>query len=436
MTLGSELNDSIERALGRFADFPEGIDEFREALFARYPSAARVRFGLNSSHLPLEADAVPWYSLGFRSLSPEMRLSRTLHYARGEFFLQDAASMLALAACDADVDEHQAALVCDLCAAPGAKASALLESIGAGFLLANEPIRSRLAPLSYNLARTGNDRYVITSLDPDQLAERLPGIFDLVLVDAPCSGQALLGRGKQSVAALSEKQIEHSAARARRILLAATRLLRPGGKLVFSTCTFAARENEDQFEQLLTQRGISAAPCERLSEYSSGSAACYRLLPHRHQCAGAFASVARCDLDVESESGRLKRKKPSRLPRDVESLFEPMSARLHEAGAVIWAWPEDAPAWVESLAVGGPELAYRTGTTWKPSHAAALRREPLTQQAVELDADAARCFLEGQTIATNGLSGWTVVTSDRQPLGWVKCSVGKGKNHLPAHARW
>lgn len=434
MTAEDELDDAIRQALGRFAVIPEGIERFRAALFEHHLSAARLRYGLDEVTLPFASEPIPWYSLGFRPVDAG-RPSRTLEYARGEFFLQDAGSMLALAACDADGEQAEAPLVCDLCAAPGAKASALLESIGDGFLLANEPIRSRLAPLSYNLARTGSDRYVITSLDPDRLANQLPGVFDTVLVDAPCSGQALLGRGKQSLAALSPKQIEHSAARARRILVAAVQLLRPGGQLVFSTCTFAEQENESQVEWLATQPGVSVAPRTRLTEYSSGSAACYRILPHRHRCAGSFVGALQCDLP-EVGLKRFKSKKPGRLPRDLESIFDPSPQRHHQSGAVIWAWPEEAPTWVESIAAGGPELAYRTGSTWKPSHAAALRRQRIARQVAELSDNVATQFLQGHPVDCEVDSGWTVVTSSHRALGWVKSSRGIGKNHLPAHARW
>ncbi|MEO1528001.1 MAG: hypothetical protein AAFX06_21425 [Planctomycetota bacterium] len=442
MTPELEHDESIRRALGRFAEMPEGIDLFREALFAHYPSAARLRFGESETELPFAHEPVPWYSLGFRSTSPEIRPSRTLAYARGEFFLQDAGSMLALAACDADSSTERR-LVCDLCAAPGGKASALLESIGEGFLLANEPIRARVAPLAYNLARTGSDRYVITSLDPERLAQQLGGVFDLVLVDAPCSGQALLGRGKQSLAALSMKQIEHSAARARRILDSAMMLLRPGGRLVLSTCTFADAENESQIEWLAERPGIDASPCERLAEYASGAPACYRLLPQRHHCAGSFAGAVQMSEDVSTTSRepaptrkKSKRGKPPRLPVEIASLFETCPSRLHGTDAVLWGWPDDAPSWVESVAIGGPELAYRTGSTWKPSHAAALQRNLAARQTVELDDVHAMDYLRGQVVPCETQSGWTVATSGQRPIGWVKCSRGTGKNHLPGHARW
>ncbi|QDV45347.1 Ribosomal RNA small subunit methyltransferase F [Stieleria neptunia] len=430
-------------ALGNAAMRPEEFAAFSAALMSRHPSAVRYRADIDPGDVGFPVRPIPWYSLGYQCTDPAVRPSRSLQYAAGDFFIQDAGSMLALAASDADRPPQRDRLICDLCAAPGGKSSALLESIGDGFLLANEPIKSRIAPLAYNLARTGSDRYAISSLDPERLQSRLGGIFDLVLADVPCSGQALLGRGKQSLAAVSKTQIEHSALRARRILASAVNLVRPGGRLVLSTCTFAEAENESQVRWLLDQDGVTAQPLDRLADYASDETGCsYRLWPHRHDCAGSFAASLRCDIDssIPAESGfrkkRKRGKKQERLPEGCGEWFDALPQRHQVAGAVIWAWPDDAPPWLGSIAAGGPELAYRTGQTWKPSHEAALRRDGVLRasQSIDVDAPTAQLFLSGQPIPCDA-SGWCVVRHRGRALGWVKASRGTGKNHLPAAAR-
>ena len=349
--------------------------------------------------------------------------------------------MLALACCQADQRFDQPRLICDLCAAPGGKASALVESIGTGFVLANEVIQSRVAALAYNLARTGNDRYAIASLDPQELARRLPGIFDVVLVDAPCSGQTLLGRGKQSMSAVFEKQVKHSAARARRILDAATKLVRTGGSIVFSTCTFADAENESQVDWLLDQGSLQPAPVANLAQYRSGPSGCtYRLWPHQHGCAGSFAasmmSTSSTGGDIPKQR-RQKRQEVSRLPSQLaDQLSSPPTRRLQQE-SVIYGWPEDVPDWVESVAFRGPEIAYRTGKSWRPSHESALRAENRSgwfKSVIEVDASTAKEYLSGQPIPS-AADGWTVVQYQGRPLGWIKASSGIGKNHLPPAAR-
>nr|WP_286178207.1 hypothetical protein [Rhodopirellula sp. JC639] len=416
---------------------------FSAALLTRHRNALRCRSEIDQADLSFPVRPVDWYSLGYHCTDSEARPSRTLDYAAGDFFIQDAGSMLALAACEADVPPQRDRLICDLCAAPGGKSSALLESIGDGFLLANEPIKSRIAPLAYNLARTGNDRYAISSLDPEVLQTRLGGVFDLVLADVPCSGQALLGRGKQSLAAVSPTQIEHSALRARRILSSAIGLLRPGGRLVLSTCTFADAENESQVRWLLEKDGVAAEPIDRLADYASDDSGCsYRLWPHRHRCAGSFAASLRSDIgaaaavEPASRKKRKRREKPERLPDELGEWFGVTPQRYQVAGAVIWAWPEDAPSWAESISAAGPELTYRTGQTWKPSHEASLRRTGALRglQSVDVDDSTAQQFLSGQPIAC-ALTGWCVVRHRGRPLGWIKASRGTGKNHLPAAAR-
>jgi NOL1/NOP2/fmu family ribosome biogenesis protein len=110
--------------------------------------------------------------------------------------------------------------------------------------------------------------------------------------------------------------------------------------------------------------------------------------------------------------------------------------RLWQTDSRLIGWPDDAPRWVESIAFAGPELAHRTGQTWKPAHAAALRRVESCTAAchIDLDATAARRYLRGETIGVQ-TNGWQVARYGGRPLGWIKGSAGIGKNHLPTSAR-
>ena len=483
----------------------------------RPPTALRCRRDFDPGELGIGLEPVDWYGLAFLPTDDDARPSRMLAYATGEFFLQDAGSLLALAAGDADRDDAwwrpagRPPLVCDLCAAPGGKATALVESLGdQGFLIANEPIRSRLPALRHNLARTGSDRYAVTCEDPEALAAKLPGQFDLVLVDAPCSGQALLVRGRQTEAAYSPSHVAHAAGRQRRILDAAVRLLRPGGGLVYSTCTFAPEENEDQVRRLIATAGLLPHPVDRLADYRSPPAVsvplaptsakqspatepgpltaadglppvptasagdpppegCYRLWPQHHPTAGSFAAALRkpetdaaacprgpdvmpdptpgVTADMGQPSGGRGRRQPKpdrRRGRQAAEevplhdwLADPTGVRLDRRDAVLLGWPADAPPWVESVAVAGPELAHRTGRTWKPAHAAAIRRVARAgpQRRVEVDEATAREFLSGQPIRS-GLRGWFVIDWQGRPLGWAKGDGRRAKNHLPPASRW
>lgn len=450
------------------------LSELTAAVSQRHENCLRVRRGIAPSEFLDCSEEVPWFRQAVwidLASSPNYRASRTLEYATGNFYLQDAGSLLALAIAqsatvgDSDPNPLTGKLVLDLCAAPGGKASGLLEAIdethvdetrvdGAdanaktrGFLLANEPIGSRVAPLAYNLARTGCDQYAITSLDPETLADRLPSTFDVVVVDAPCSGLALVARGKQSATAVAESQISLNAARQRRILQAAEKLLKPGGRLVYSTCTFAVAENEEQVQFMVNELGLQLNPVQSLVAYASPLVdASYRLWPHRHRCAGSFAaSLNKADREVGDIQENRRQdywtrigSKAAAAEEAIEQLpilFGDDETRDQQRDWIIDRFAVDAPDWTSEDYVIGPELAYRTGSTWKPSHAAALRKATLRRvPQLEVSDEIAKMYLSGQAIpAVN--RGWQVVTRRERPLGWIKGDGRIGKNHLPAHAR-
>lgn len=382
-------------------------------------------------------------------------------FGAGEYVIQDPSSLLAVTLLEPQPGE----LVCDLCAAPGGKATALLEAIGNdGWLLANEPIESRLAALEFNLARHGSRRYCVTSRDPDWLAEIFSSSFDAVLVDAPCSGQSLLGRGKRDVSAFREATVRHCAARQARILAAAARLVRPGGRLVYSTCTFADAENEALIERFLeADHHFAIAASAHLAAWESallpGS---YRLWPHRDGCGGAFAVCLRKEepstfslgeptaRDPISEGllGSVRRRGAHRGPSgalggrcSLASFWQPEWGALHDADFVAFAarmigWPPGLPAGWAEIACGGPEVAYRAGETWFPAYALAMRRAAdwHPAQTTDLSDDLARRYLTGEIVPAS-VSGWSVATWQGRALGWLKSDGVRGKNHLPKQGR-
>jgi 16S rRNA C967 or C1407 C5-methylase (RsmB/RsmF family) len=416
--------------------------ELEQALTARPPKAIRLRPELARGRAceevpPFPTRPVPWYPGGF--LCPEtVQPGRFLLHAAGGYFVQDAGSMLALRLLDARPGEW----IADLCAAPGAKASAILETVGpgGGLLLANEPIRGRLPALAYNLARVGFPRFLITAADPDRLDPVWTGQFAAVLVDAPCTGQTLVGRGRQSAAAFTPSQIEHAAARQRRILTAAARLVQPGGRLVYSTCTFAPAENEQVVAAFLERHdGWHEEPLAILEPWRSPVApGGYRLYPHRDRCAGGYA----VRLRLLGQDGA-----PPARRRHQRGSLEPFFCGDEEVGHLQAGWLlrqdlhwEDWPAelmnWPSTPAGQASELAYRPARHWMPAHALALRRDDRWQprQTMPLDDDQARQFLQGQTLPP-GPCGWMVATWRGHPLGWLRGNRDRLNNGLPSPAR-
>lgn len=349
--------------------------------------------------------------------------------------------MLALRLVDARPQEW----IADVCAAPGAKASALLEVVGpgGGFLLANEPIRSRLPPLAYNLARVGFPRWLLTATDPERFEDPWHERFDAVLVDAPCTGQTLVGRGRQSTAAFTQAQIDHSAARQQRILAAAARLVRPGGRLVYATCTFAAEENEQVIARFLEQNGRwQVEPVEELATWASPlEPGGYRLYPHRDRCAGSYA------VRLRRTDGRRDAAEPRGAVTQADEDFEPLVLGGDEIGRLRGsirraseareeAWPGDIARTIGSCRGQASEIAYRPSRHWMPAHALALRRDLDWQPWAtwELDDAQAQAFLQGSPLPAGPL-GWCVATWRGHPLGWLRGSRDRCNNGLPPAAR-
>ena len=178
----------------------------------------------------------------------------------GAYYVQEANSML-LGQVLAQVLTGKEEAVLDLCAAPGGKSTLLADALPEGCLLvSNEVVRNRQPRLAENLARWGRASHAITGLDPAELGKRLPGFFDVVVVDAPCSGEGLFRKEPEAMDEWSEMNVQHCAARQRRILADIWPALKPGGYLIYSTCTLNADEDEGSLRHLLTLPDAQAVP--------------------------------------------------------------------------------------------------------------------------------------------------------------------------------
>jgi 16S rRNA C967 or C1407 C5-methylase (RsmB/RsmF family)/NOL1/NOP2/fmu family ribosome biogenesis protein len=402
----------------------------------RRPAAAVG--GAERLPLPFPSEPVPWYPDG--CFCPETHQpGRFLHHAAGDYFIQDAGSMLALRLLAPQPTEW----IADVCAAPGGKASAILEIVGpgGGFLLANEPIHGRLPPLEFTLARVGFPRFVITARDPENLEPLWGERFNAVLVDAPCTGQSLVGRGKQSAFAFSADRVAHAAARQRRILTAAAALVQPGGRLVYSTCTFATAENEQVINDFLQHHpSWRVEPVAGLETWMSPrEPGGYRLYPHRDRCAGAYAVLLRRD-------GESLPPTPPRAAAPDDG-FEPLTIADDVVGStrcgvtIRWKrrweeWPHDIARLVDSSTARCSEIAYLPRKHWMPAHALALRRDSnwMAATTLTLDDTTAARYVQGLALPA-GPAGWCVATWRGHPLGWLRGTHERCNNGLPATAR-
>ena len=444
----ADLND-LEKAIGQYS-----------------PRAVRLRPSINTVDLPFVTERIPWFARGRWLVESKCRPGAFLSYGAGDYYIQDAGSMLALALCDVQPGQW----VCDTCAAPGGKSSGLLEELcGTGLVVSNEVIRSRLEILELTLARTGHSNYVVVNSEVEALAKMCSDSFDCVIVDAPCTGQSMIARGKQSLAAFSAKQVEHSAARQQRILRAAAELVKPGGRLVYSTCTFAFAENEAMIESLRSEHpDWSPVNDPKLASWASPIyEGCYRLWPHRDRCAGAFAAalvrpenLAPMDLafNLNNASGQRFRyqgrsNSPQFIPVDLFAQEIPwlkstnsQPIRLWQRGSELHYFASCTPVdWIESpsnVTVSGVPIAEMRGGEWQPRYAASIVKiaEFSPASKFEISNSQVAEYLAGAAVRltppfVEPPMAWNKLTWLGRPIAWSKYTGGVLKNHLPKALR-
>ncbi len=266
----------------------EEAGAFFRALEQAPSLALRPHRGMGAAEPFIEA-AVPWAEGGFY-LRPGARPGASVAHWAGAFYLQEASAMLPAAALKARPGER----VLDLCAAPGGKSSQIALAMGGeGALIANEVDAARARVLAANLERLGVTNAVVLNETPARLAARWPGYFDAVLVDAPCSGEGMFRREAQSREAWTDAAPRGCAKRQAEILEAAATLVRPGGRLLYSTCTFNDVENEGSVANFLQDHADFAPEEFALPGLGASQGGMLRIWPQRARGDGQFAALLR-----------------------------------------------------------------------------------------------------------------------------------------------
>jgi len=373
------------------------------------------------------------------------------YHAAGVYYIQEPSAMSAtelLAAQPGDI-------VLDLAAAPGGKSTQIADHLqGQGLLVSNEIHPARASILSENIERMGIRNSVVTNASPGQLAERFPRFFDRIMVDAPCSGEGMFRKEPEAISEWSEAQVAVCAARQQDILRDAVRMLKPGGTLAYSTCTF----NEEENEQIIAWL-TAAYPELTLVQME-------RFWPHERRGEGHFVAVLKstgADDAVDADNGGKPQRRPKASGQSRKALDEAMALFEDFAGAALahaFSLPDGEPLlfgeqlyWLPSVnrALTGalltglkvPRPGLHLGTVRKnrfePSHALALAiRQEDANLSVDYAADSAEAaaYWRGETLRVTGdLKGWVLVAVDGFPLGWGKASGGVLKNHYPKGLR-
>jgi NOL1/NOP2/sun family putative RNA methylase len=321
--------------------------------------------------------------------------------------------------------------VLDLCAAPGGKTTQLAAMMqNTGLLVANEPVRSRAEILAGNIERLGVTNALVTSMRPDALAAGLGACFDIVLVDAPCSGEGMFRKDETAVREWSPEHVLACAARQEQILMSAALLLEPGGRLVYSTCTFSREENEGAIERFLSAHTDFSLLESRL------------MYPHSSVGEGQFMAVL-VRAGAGEFSAALSDPTGERIPafeafwREAFAI-EPPEVMLLPDGRVL-ILPEILPRDLKGLHIvrAGVLAGEVKNGRFTPDHALAMAYPASVFRAtMPLEAGALMRFLAGETVACNpALSGWCPATVLGHPVGWGKAVDGVLKNHIPKGLR-
>lgn len=237
---------------------------------------------------------VEWQPPFVVRLAPEFRPSRHPMYDKGYFYSLDLSSVFCASAVLAI--EQPVRRVLDVCASPGGKAIFAARAKNPELLACNEIIRKRTGALISNLNRCQIEGAVVWSADPSVWAKKFPQAFDLIMVDAPCSGQSLWAKGDEAAGSFSPSMVDMCVGRQRRILAHAAAAVRPGGHILYTTCTYTKKENENVVAWLLEQFDfLEAVPVPHLENHRSTHSdfPSYRLFPHEGVGAGGFACLLR-----------------------------------------------------------------------------------------------------------------------------------------------
>lgn len=401
------------------------------------PRAVALRFNPLKGErpvLPFVGAPVPWEPEGFY-YDPETRPGLHVYHEAGVYYLQEASAMAPVALLDPKPGER----VCDLCAAPGGKTTQIAgRMLGQGFLLCNEINPKRAKILSRNIERMGVANALVTNEHPETLASRFPGFFDRVLVDAPCSGEGMFRKEEAAVTDWSQETVQMCARRQREILDSAARLVRPGGRLVYSTCTFAPEEDEETVAAFLEAHPEFTPEPVEAPWFVPGENASYRMWPHKLLGEGHFAAVLR---KTQGESGEVPACPGGKCPKAWESFAKELDITLPEGKAVsfgqslYWA-PMELPE-LNRLKVLRPglELGTERKGRFEPAHALALwLKTCAVAESFPPESPEMKAYLHGDVVPS-GKRGWCLVQTGGYAIGWGKGDGSVLKNHYPKGLR-
>lgn len=409
--------------------------------------------------MPIGEMPVPWNPNGFY-ISQKRKYSGHPYYHAGLYYLQEASAMLPAVLADARPGER----ILDLCAAPGGKSTAVAAAMqGKGLLVSNDISHSRAKALLRNIEGFGITNSIVLSETPERLAGAFPAFFDKILIDAPCSGEGMFHKEPSMMTSWKKNGPVYYQKLQRQILTCAEKMLRPGGRIIYSTCTFSPLEDEqnaawflDTYPDFHLLDGAALLPDEGAKIISHGHPEwagnhpelekALRIWPHRQEGEGHFAAVFVRDGNVpDIPAAAEKRSKNSKLFKPFYQFLEdggirwqPDPSRMSIKNGYLQYLPEIMPD-LSGLYIMrcGWYLGELKNGRFEPGGAFARALDPDDcEKVLSFGADDPQLirYLKCETLSVDPelKSGWYLVCVDRYPLGFCKIKNGTMKNKYPA----
>lgn len=434
-------------------------DALFEALGQTSPTSVRLNPGKQAapSGFP-DSSPVPWCADGlYLAKRPAFTLDPLFH--AGTYYVQEASSMFLAHVLHQFIQKPAVAL--DLCAAPGGKSTLTLAHLPEGSLLvANEAIRQRAYILAENLTKWGNPNIIVTNNYAEDF-QPLGAVFDLIICDAPCSGEGMFRKDPDSISQWSMANVETCWKRQRDIVANAWPCLRPGGLFIYSTCTYNTAEDELMAEWIAKELDAEPLDCQAPADWHitgnllrGSNLPVYRFLPHRTCGEGFFLCAFRKREDddncapaakLRKEKTRGNRQAPA-VPKELHTYLTDSASFLFSAnrdGTIFTAFPKNYQALYEAaqqqlnVLHAGVQLAELKGKNKiQPSHSLALSNNlnSSTFEKSEIDKETALAYLrcESITLPSDIAHGYVLVCYEGHPLGFVN-NLGSRANNLYPH---
>lgn len=437
--LPSAFHEKMARLLG-----PD-YDAFLAAYDLPRAVGLRVNPAKAGETLPFALKPVPWAANGYY-YDPAVRPGTHPWHDAGAYYLQEPSAMAPAALMPPKPGDR----VLDLCAAPGGKSTQLAAALaGTGLLVCNEISGQRAKILSQNIERMGIANALVLNEHPENLAKRFPRYFDRVQVDAPCSGEGMFRKEEAAVQDWNPEAVQSCARRQREILESAAKMVRGGGLLVYSTCTFSPEENEGVISEFLHDHPEFSLPEVEAPWFAPGQPGwvtdpadglehAFRLWPHLLRGEGHFVAVLQYN---GTEASDCAEEKGIPMPAELREFLGKLKISLPDGTLTAMGnrlyWMPPAMPQLRGLKVlrAGLCLGEQKKGRFEPDHALALYlKEAASMAEFPAESGEITAFLRGEPIPGTA-QGWTLIRAEHLSLGWAKGSNGMLKNHYPKGLR-